>query len=1465
MKRNRAMILLLLLMPLLASAQQLSRDPQLRMGRLKNGLTYYIYPNQTPRGEAVYRLFVKSGSVNERDDQQGLAHFLEHLAFNGTKHFPGDGIVRFLESKGAKFGKDLNAHTSFNETVYKLQLPCTDPLMVDSTLTILADWAGGLTIAPDEVEKERGVILSEWLSRGGTKTDNSMRLVMELLNGSIYSRRITIGDTAIIRHASPQTIRDYYEQWYRPELMALAVVGDVDADQMETLIKKKFGGIHHPPSTIHHSPLTIPEYTEETVRFATAPGVETPELDMLMLLPQPPAVQTADDYRQYLERSLVNRLMKTRFAALSFDNPAYAKGSIQYSRFLGATGATDASVELVKGRLREGIADFITHQQQIYRYGFTQSEIARAKKAVLSSMRNKVASKNNVRSANLMEEIYADYYEGNLLISREDELQLVERYLPAIDSLSLLSFIRQTFESRPQHFLLRGGDEVVEEVSDEDDLRLLISTYRQKPVERYWHFTDVPDQLVMLEPADHIVSETPIPEIGATDLRLDNGARVIFRRSDTEHDRLTLSAFRKGGQYGLDSLHYFTGVVAPGIISLSGAGDFSREALSHYLTGNTASVRLLVDKMRTGVAGSAHLQDVETMFQLLWLRWTQPRLDTAVCRLTIDKLKENYLTKPDTPQGIFNRELGWLIGGRNYTNRVMTDAVIDREVKPADMLALHHRFFGHATGYTFVLMGDCDLNDVRSYISTYIGALPPGQPDTTWVVPNRQIPHRYTEFISPTNDQQKATVTLTFQQDRPEGDLQRQQVYGAALKSILRSALLKRLREDMGKVYSVSASVASGLYPTYLSRSTIAFVCQPADVDTLIGAVHDELRQLYTQPQLYAAYLDDVRQNLIKENALQRQQSTYWTSFIRNAVYNNQENWAWADSYDDVVRQMTIDTLAAYAHHVMRDAYEVKAVLLPPSTLNPPPSTLHLPPSTTHHFVQGAVFDDRNGNGIQDKGEKGLRNIPVSNGDTIVVTNRDGRYVLPVVDGCSVFPILPADYTLPTSRVVNAGFQYFGEVEGGGLKVDGGRLNVEGGRLNVEGGRLNFALQKKPVNRRFRLNAIGDVQVSNYQELEYATRTLWPELLQPSTIHHSPSTIHLFLGDLVNNNLSLYEDLRTLMEQLPQPTWTVLGNHDRDVDTISWRQSRSYNVVFGADMYAFNEGRVHFIVLNNVYPEGARGYKGRFSERQLHFVRQDLQLVPQDRLVVLCMHIPLAHSRNADELISLVEGRGDVLVLSGHMHQVGRFFHEGRGVRLHELSAGATCGFWWVGEKDADGIPAALQQEGTPRNYFVLDFDDTRYQLRCKAVGLDADRQMTIHVTGIDSLDQHLRDLKDLPAGLLMMTVWGGCDSTTVRCRVDGGEWQLCQKQALVDPNVARAREQNLQRIYPTKYNRMNPLRHRESHQLWTLPLPAAARRGAHSVEVEASDAFGFRATGRRSFCFPQSSPLTPHPSLLTK
>ena len=928
MMKNLWTIVGLWILSLTVAAQPLARDPKLRMGQLDNGLTYYVYPNQNPRGEAVYRLFVKAGSVQERDDQQGLAHFLEHLAFNGTQHFPGDGIVRFLESKGAKFGKDLNAHTSFTETIYKLQLPSTDPLLVDSTLTILADWAGGLLIAPDEVEKERGVILSEWLSRGGTQTNNSMKLVMELLNGSLYSRRITIGDTAIIRHCTPQTIRDYYEHWYHPGLMAVAVVGDVDADRTEQLIRQKFSQLSAEKKAPKLKPVPIPYYKKELATIDTDKGVTQTELDMLMVLPQPHSVQTADDYREYLTRSLINRLMKQRFSALSFDNPAYEKASVQYSRFL-TVGVTDATVELQLGKLRQGISDFIGHQQQIYQYGFTSTEIARATKSLLSGMQGKVRSGQQPRSSDLMNEIYADYYDGNRLISRSDELALMERYLAETDSARLLRELRKVFETRPMHYLLRGPEEAAQELGGEEELLQLVRECRRQPVQRYYKQVDVPEALCTVEPADHIVSEKLIPEIGATDLRLDNGTRVIFRHSDADRGRIVLSGFRKGGQYGVDSVNYYTSLVGPSVISLSGAGAFSRDALSHYLTGNSASMHFLVDKLRTGVAGSARMDDAETMFQLLWLKWTQPRIDTAVCRMTIEKLIENYQQKQETPADKFGRELGWLMSGRNYTNAVLTDTLIGQTVRMEDMLPLYERFYGAAEGYTFVCIGDCELDDIRPFISTYIGGLPKGPADTTWVAPRRQTPQSDTTFVSHTADDQKARVTLIYQQEQAPADIQRAEVQADMVKAILRSALLKRLREEMGKVYSVSVSSASGRYPTYLSRTSIGFVCQPSDVDTLVAATRAELQQFCNQPEDYAAYLDDVKQNLVKEHQLQLQKTAYWTQWMRNNVYNNQEDWSWFARYADEVQAISMADLADFARWAIGDAHEVKAILEP--------------------------------------------------------------------------------------------------------------------------------------------------------------------------------------------------------------------------------------------------------------------------------------------------------------------------------------------------------------------------------------------------------------------------------------------------------------------------------------------------------------------------------------------------------
>ncbi len=910
-------------------AQELQRDTKLVCGKLDNGLTYYIYPNDNPKGEAVYRLFVKAGSVMENDNQQGLAHFLEHIAFNGTIHFPDDGIVRFLERKGAKFGKDLNAHTSFTETVYKLQLPSRDATLVDSAMTILSDWADGMCIDSIQVEKERGVILSEWLQRGGVETDNNMQLIHELFNGSKYASRITIGDTAIIRHTPAQVLRDYYETWYVPSLMAVAVTGDIDAKQIEKLVREKFSNLNTPMVKPAWKQVMIPTYKREKAIIYTNQKVKKTELDIIQLMPLTSPVKTAFEYKEYLNRALINSLFKLRFNALSFDNPAYDKGSVQYSPFLNAATVADASVELVKGKMRQGIRDFILHERQIIKYGFTRAEINRAGKSLLNSMKNKAQSAQPPLSSDLMSDIYSDYYNGNTFISRQQEYELVKRFLPEIDSASIVKTLRNMFVKPKSHYLLRGGDDVRHEIVDEKELMALIREVRKMPVTRYNRHIDIPDELCNVEAKTHIVSEQVIDDIHAVDIRLDNGVRVIFKQSDLDRDKILLSGFRKGGQYGIDSLRYYTALVAPSVIALSGAGNFTRDALNYFLAGNTASIRFLVDKLRSGVAGSAHLADMETMFQLLYLKWTQPKLDTAVYKMSIDKIIEDFQQKEKTPADIFAKQLEWLLNGRNYTNVNLTDTIIQTMVKEQDALPLFQQFYGSGSGYTFVIIGDCSIDRIRPLIETYIGALPQGNADTTWVLNRRQIPHDSRQLVSYTGDSQKASVSLIYQQDKPFDDDRTRDIKSDIMKSILRSVLLNRLREEMGKVYSVSVAASATPYPSFLSRTMIAFTCLPQDVDTLIVTVNKELQRLYHHPESFQTYLDDVKKFLIKDHALQVQNTSYWTSQIRNAVYYGHEEWNWVSDYEKTVNALTINDISEFAATAILRAQFVKGVLYP--------------------------------------------------------------------------------------------------------------------------------------------------------------------------------------------------------------------------------------------------------------------------------------------------------------------------------------------------------------------------------------------------------------------------------------------------------------------------------------------------------------------------------------------------------
>lgn len=453
-------------------------------------------------------------------------------------------------------------------------------------------------------------------------------------------------------------------------------------------------------------------------------------------------------------------------------------------------------------------------------------------------------------------------------------------------------------------------------------------------------------------------------------------------------------------------------------------------------------------------------------------------------------------------------------------------------------------------------------------------------------------------------------------------------------------------------------------------------------------------------------------------------------------------------------------------------------------------------------FITGTVFLDINQDGQMDKKEKGIKGILVSNGSEIVQTDKNGNYKLSVSLGQHIFPILPSDFTYSnakSSNILNANFVNIPTLDS---------LHA------VE--RIDIPLYKQAVSSTFTFGAIGDVQVDNTEELNYASKSIFAELS-----NKDKHVFNIFLGDLVNDKMPLMKDVRRQLDYMATPSMTLVGNHDRNTGNQDYLNDSFHNYL-GASHYAFNYGKVHFIILNNVYATGKNSYEGRIDEQQMKFIREDLKHVDKSTAIVLSQHIPLVATKNRNELLDLLKDYANVLVLSGHTHVVSRhFFKYGN---VHELGAGATSGTWWRGEKDSDGIPLSLMQCGTPRGYFAITYENGKYTMQYKGVGKDENQQMHITLQGTK----------------LIANIYAASDSSSVQLKINNEEWMPMKKEKIVDPIVEKILANNKANIYPTPGNTVLPLRARPSSHIWTLDLWAFPLEEPTLISVHAKDSYGF-------------------------
>lgn len=476
--------------------------------------------------------------------------------------------------------------------------------------------------------------------------------------------------------------------------------------------------------------------------------------------------------------------------------------------------------------------------------------------------------------------------------------------------------------------------------------------------------------------------------------------------------------------------------------------------------------------------------------------------------------------------------------------------------------------------------------------------------------------------------------------------------------------------------------------------------------------------------------------------------------------------------------------------------------------------------------VTGSVYLDKNKNGCRDAHEKGLRGIPVSNGAQVVLTDGKGCFSLNVEKGGAVFPIPPSRFVLmgKEPKLPNTAF-----------------YAVE--QSVTENVGHDFALIPCKTSDTFKVAVVGDIQVNDEQEITYTNRTFMAERME-----RSDADFHLILGDQVNEKPELTPIVRQMLTQLPVPSRTIYGNHDRILND-SASQDSWYQKWFGPSTYAFNYGNVHFLVFNNILPKGKKGYEGALTAQQLRFAANDLKYVPANHQVVVSMHIPFVYTEGRDSLLRLLEPYSKVLFLSGHMHATGRVFHTNAlGKVYQELVAGAVCGGWWTGERDDQGNPSGLMQCGSPRNYYLLDFKQKEIRLRFKAIGLDSDRQMDVWIQGQDSIDKQVPALSALPDGTVMVNVYAGSDSTSVTLQVDDRPLLKMDQQKAVAPAVARIAALGKTNVYPSAGSKKAALRSVASPHLWTALLPKDLPAGIHALKIQAKDRFGYEAEQSVSF-----------------
>ena len=910
--------------PTEAGSSLLPINPDVHIGRMANGLTYIIRENERPENRAFLRLVVNAGSVLEDQDQQGLAHFAEHMAFNGTEDFSGNEIVAFLERLGMEFGPDINAYTSFDETVYYLEVPTDAAETLESGFHVLQQWAAEISFAGEEIEKERGVILEEWrIGRGAQARMRDEQLPI-LFQGSRYAERLPIGDPEIIRNFEHDTIRRFYEDWYRPDLMAVIAVGDFERSEIEGLLKKYFAGMPKPQDPRTRVEYDIPPHRGTLYAIASDPEAQSTTVSMYSKRPAED-LNTVEDYRQGILETLFTIMINRRFSEISQEpNAPFLQAGAGEGRLVRPTSVKILSAVVEPGGVPEGLKAVVREALRVQRHGFTEGEFARVKQDLLRSYELAYNERDKTNSQSYVTEYTRLFLESEASPGIAAEFTLLQRLLPDIrlEEVEELAFDYLAEDNRV--VMVSAVEKPENPVPNEEELSQALRAVEAEPIAPYQDAVK-DEPLIAEEPEPgRITGERRLEELDAVEWTLSNGATVVVKQTDFKNDQVLLQGFSPGGTSVVSDQEYRSAEQAPSIIQNAGVGGFTRVELGKQLSGKAVSVAPFIGETTEGIRGSASPKDMTEMFQLAHLYITSPREDRGSYESYMRRLENSVANRSEDPNQLFFDELRATLGNDHPRRQPLTTERLD-EIDYETAYEVYRERFADTGDFTFSIVGAASPEELRPLVERYLATLPATARNESWGKPGVSRPEGVVQETVKAGVESQSRTSIIFHGPY-EWSLD-ENYRMRTMAEIFQIRLREVLREEQSGTYAVGAFPTLGRVPREEWILHVAYFSAPERAYELADYVFQVAEEI-KNGDLSPDYLQRVTGAQIQDYETSIETNPFWRDAIRDLYFHDLGVDA-APQIPELADEITMQEIAAAARKYITEERYVHMTLFP--------------------------------------------------------------------------------------------------------------------------------------------------------------------------------------------------------------------------------------------------------------------------------------------------------------------------------------------------------------------------------------------------------------------------------------------------------------------------------------------------------------------------------------------------------